>query len=87
MGLDVAVKIIADKVIITLINDRVAEWCESVNVPKSARLDRIKDFLEVWVELKVPIVMRVAKVVHIFCEVAKEENVGFANFASDFDLS
>jgi len=85
--LDIAVEVVRHKVVITLIDDTVAESRKAGSVAELATLDGIENPGEVSVELEVTIVVGVAKIFHVFCQVSKEEDVGFADLAGDFDLS
>jgi len=86
MGLDIAIEIIRDEVIIALVDDGVAEGGEPAGVAELAALDGVEDFDEVGVELDVAVGVGVTEVFDVFGEVAEEEDVGFADFAGDFDL-
>ena len=86
VGLDVAVEVIADEIIITLIDDRVAKGAESAGIAKTPAFDGVKDLSEIRVKFEGAIVMSMAEIFNVFGQVAEEEDVIFADFASDFDL-
>ena len=70
-----------------MIDDAVAERAEARSVPESPRADRVEDFREVRVQGEGGAVgVCVPEVFDVFGEVAEEEDVGFADFACDFDL-
>ena len=86
MSLDIRREIIADEIVISLIGDTVAEGGETICLAESIVADGFEDILEVRVEGAGGVVVRVAEVFNVFAESAKEEDVGVANFACDFDL-
>ena len=86
MGFDVAVEIIANKVIVAVIYDRADEGGELVCITESAGADGVEDLLEVRIDGVLAVVVGVAEVLDVFREVAEEENVRVANFAGNFDL-
>ena len=69
-----------------MIDDGVAEGGEAVGFAKGVAFDGVEDFSEVGVDGEGAVIVGVAEVFDVFGEVAEEEDVGFANFASDFDL-
>lgn len=70
-----------------MIDDAVAEGVEARGVAEGSRADGGEDAGEVWVEGEgVAVGVGVAEVFDVFGEVAEEEDVGFADFAGDFDL-
>lgn len=69
-----------------MVNDTIAESGKAASVAEFTTFDSIKDFGEVRVELEVAIVVGVAEILDVFCQIAKEEDVGFANLAGNFDL-
>ena len=86
MRLDVAVEVVGNQIVVTLIDDGVAQGAEAVCVTEFAALDGIEHFGEVGVEFEVAVGMRVAEVFDILGEVTEEEDVGLPNFASDLDV-
>ena len=50
LRLDIAAEIVADEVIIAVIDDAVAERVEARSVAECAGADRVEDFREVWVQ-------------------------------------
>ena len=86
VGLDVAVEVIRDEVVVAMVGDAVAEGGEAGCVAKHVGFDGVEDFGEVGVELEGSVVVGMAEVFHVFGQVAEEEDVGFADFACDFDL-
>ena len=86
LRLAIRCKVVADKVIVAVIDDGVAEGGEAVGFAEGVGFDCVEDFGEVGVEGEGAVVVGVAEVFDVFGEVAEEENVGFADFAGDFDL-
>ena len=87
LRLDIAVEVVADEVVIAVVDDAVAEGREAARVAEHAALDRVEDFGEIRVQLERPaVVVRVPQVFDVFGQVAEEEDVRFADFACDFDL-
>lgn len=70
-----------------MIDNRVAESGESVGIAKGVGFDGVKHFGKRRVEVEGAVVVGVAEVFDVFGEVAKEEDVGFADFTSDFNLT
>lgn len=68
----------------------VSHSCEHgtkvVSFAKCTILDLLEDFLEIRVDCMGTVVVCVSQILHIFCEVAKEENVVLSNLSGDFDL-
>ena len=86
MRLDVAVEVVAHKVVIAVLGDGVAQGREAVGVTKHAATNGFEHFGEVGIELKLAKSVGVAEVLDVFGEVAKEEDVGFADLARNLDL-
>ena len=86
MSFDVAVEIIRDEIVISLIDNAVAQGGKSTRVAESTTFDGVENFGEVAVELEVAVGVGVAEVFDVFSEVAEKEDVGFADFARDFNL-
>lgn len=70
-----------------MFDDGVAERREASGVAEHATFDGVEDFAEVRVELEVAVGVGVAQVFYVFGQVAEEEDVVFADFAGDFNLS
>ena len=86
MRLDVAVEVVRNEVVVTLIDDRVAKSAKAVCISEFTTLDGIKDFGEVGVNFEVTIGVGVAEIFDVLGEVTKEKDVGLADFASDLDV-
>lgn len=69
-----------------MIRNGVAESGEAARVAEEAAADRFEDFGEIGIELKVTETVGVSEVLNILSKVAKEEDVGFAYLAGDFNL-
>ena len=79
-------KVVADEIIIAMINDGVAKGSEAVGVAKGVGFDGVEDCGEVGVKVEGAVVVGVAEILDVFRKVAEEEDVGFSDFAGDFDL-
>ena len=79
-------EVIRHKIVIAVIANGRNHALEVVHAAKSAAVNSIKDLVETGVGLVVAVCVVVAEVVYIFGQVAKQEDVFFANFSSDFDL-
>ena len=86
MSFHVAVEVVGNEIVVTLVDDAIAESGEATCVAEFVSFDGVEDFGEVGIELEFAIVMRVTEVFDVFCEVAEEEDVRFADFTGDFDL-
>ena len=86
LRLAITAEIITHEVVIAMIDDGVAESGETVGIAKGVGFDGVKHFGKKRVEVEGAVVVGVAEVFNVFGEVAKKEDVGFADFASDFDL-
>lgn len=86
MRLDVAVEVIADEIVIAVIDYGVAEGGEAAGVAEHAAFDGVEDFLKVLVELEGTVGVGVTEVFDVFGEIAEEEDVIFADLARNFDL-
>jgi hypothetical protein len=84
--LDVRREVIRDEIIISVLDDTVEQCREGLRVTKGARRDGIEDGSELGLKLVVVVQMAVAKILNILREVTEEEDVLFANLASDFNL-
>ena len=69
-----------------MVDDGVAEGGEAAGVAKGVGFDGGEDLGEGGVEGEGAVVVGVAEVFDVFGQVAEEEDVGFADFAGDFDL-
>lgn len=79
-------EIIRDKVVITMVLDSSNQSSKGTGVTKGVGFDGLKDFGEVGVESVRAVGVSVTEVFDVFCEVAEEEDVVFADFAGDFNL-
>ena len=82
----VAVEVVRDEVVITMLFDGTDESRESTCVTESAFLDFLEHFGEIGVEGVRTVGVRVAEVFDVFSEITKEEDVVLADFAGDFNL-
>ncbi len=65
--LDITVEIVRHKVVITLVDDAIAESGELASVAKFATFDGIEHLCEVRIELEVAVVVSVAEIFYVFC--------------------
>ena len=86
MRLDVAVEIVRDKVVVTLIDNAVAQSGKPACVAEPAAFNRVENFSEVAVKLEVAVGVGMAEIFDVFGKVAEEEDVGLADFAGNFNL-
>lgn len=86
MRLQVAPEIIANKIVITVLNDRVHERGEGALVTECARVDGVKDALQIRIDVEFLVEVGVAEVLDVFGEIAEEEDVLVTDFAGNFDL-
>lgn len=86
MGLDIAVEVVRNEIIVTLVSDRIAESNKVRRFAETATFDGIEDFGEIMIELEFPIIVSVTKILDVFGEGAEEKNVGFTDFPGDLDL-
>ena len=86
MRFHIAVEVVRHEVVVTVIDDAVAQRGEAAGVAEHVGFDGLEDFGEVGVEGEFAVVVGVAEVFDVLGQIAEEEDVGFANFAGDFDL-
>ena len=86
MRLHITIEIIAHKVIIPVIGNRVTKSREATCVAKHVGFDGVEDAGEVWGEGEGAVVVGMAEVFDVFGEVAEEEDVVGGDFAGYFDL-
>ena len=86
MGLDVAVEIVGNEIVVALVDDGIAECCEAAGVAETPAFDGLEHLFQVRVEGEGAEVMSVAEVFDVFREVAEKENIRVADFAGDFNL-
>lgn len=87
MRVEVAAEVIRHKVVIAVILDGGNKTAKVLRLSKLAGLDGVKDLEELGVNgvgLAVSVCM--AKVLDILSKVSEQEDVVFANLASDLDL-
>lgn len=84
MGLDVAVKVVGNQVVIAMVDNAIDESAKLSGLAELATLDSVKHLDEVWIEFELGVVVCMPKVFNIFSKVSKEENVLFPNFACNF---
>jgi hypothetical protein len=87
LGVDVALEVVGDQVIVSVIRDAVDEGAELGRVAEHAFTDDFEDAREVWVELEVAVPVRVAQVFDVLGQVAEEEDVVFADFSCDLNVA
>ena len=86
MCLDVAVEVVADQIVVSMVHDRIAKSREMASVTKHTSFDGVEYLLKVFVQLKLAVSMSMAEVFHILSKIAKEKYVALSNLACDLDL-
>ena len=86
LRLHIAIEIIANKIIVAVVSDAIAQSRETVRIAEGVRFDGVEDFSKVRVEGEAAVCVGVAQVLDVFGEVAEEEDIGFTDFTSYFDL-
>lgn len=69
-----------------MIHNGVDQRRELSGITKGTIFDGLKDAFKHRVEMELRVEVRVPQVLNVFREIAKEEDVVFANFAGNFDL-
>lgn len=87
MCLHIAVEVVADEIVIAVLDDAVTQGREAAGVAKGVGLDGVKHLGEVWVELEGAVLVCVPEILNILGQITKKEDVGLADFSGDFDLS
>ena len=87
LRLDVACEVVANEVVVAVLDDAVDQRGERRCVAEGAALDRVEDGGKLWVEVVVAVNVRVPEVIDVLGQVAEEEDVVLANLASDFYLT
>ena len=86
MSGDVRVEVIRDEIVVAVLFDRRNQRRKRRGITKGARLDRVKDALQLRVQLEAAVEVSVAEILHVFRKVAEEEDVLLANLASNLNL-
>lgn len=86
MRLNVALEVIRNEVVITVVTDGGNQAGKVLGVTKGALFDLLKHLDKVRVEVVRAVGVRVAEVLNIFSKIAKEEDVVLSNLTSDFNL-
>lgn len=86
MSLAVAVEIVADQVVVTMILNSTDQGTESTLIAESTILDAVEDLDKLRVDAVVAIEMGMSEILNILREVTEEENILFANLTSDLDV-
>ena len=79
-------EIIGNEVVIPMVLNGPNESAESTGVAECALLDLLKDLREVWIKIVRAIVVSVAEILNILCQVAEQEDVVLTNLTRDFNL-
>ena len=69
-----------------MVNDAVEKSREAVCVAEHAVVDDVEDCGKLGIELVVGVEVGVAELFDVLCEVAEEEDILVADFASDLNL-
>ena len=75
VGLNVAIEIVTDKVIVTMVDNGVNESGKLVLVTECTRAYGIEDLLEVRVDGMLTVIVGVTEVFDVFSKVTKKEDV------------
>ena len=86
MSLNIAVEVIRNQVVVTVLAHSCNHGAEIVGAAKRALLNLLEDLVKVSVDAVGTIGVRVAQVINIFGKVAEEEDVVLSNLTSDFNL-
>ena len=86
MRLQVTLEVVGDEVVVAMFSNAADEGRECSYVAKLAALNYVEDLLQLRVDLILAIVVCVAKVFNILCQIAEEKDVLIARLARDFDL-
>ena len=86
LRLAVAAEIVAHEVVVAVLDNGITESGETAGVAKLIGFDGVKDFGEFGIQVEGAVAVGVTEVFHVFSQVAKEEDVGFANLAGNFNL-
>lgn len=84
--LDVAVEIVRHKIVVSVLANRGNHGAEIVRGAKGAFFNLLEHLVEIRVDSVGTVGVRVAEVFDIFRQIAEEEDVAFADFASNFNL-
>jgi len=71
VGLDVAVEVIGYKVVVAMVNDRIAKGCEATGIPKFTAFNGVEYFRKIFINLEVAVGVGVAEVFNVLSEVAE----------------
>lgn len=85
--LNVAVEVIGNQVVVTVVSDGGNQGAKVIGHAKGALLNLDKDLLQVRVDGVRTKVVVMAQVFHVLSKVSKQEDVAVADFAGDFNLS
>jgi hypothetical protein len=83
---EVRVEVVRDEVIVAVLDNGIDESREGSLVAKNTILDGFEDLGQVWIDFVLAIEVVVTKIFHIFCQVAKEEDVLITCLTGDLDL-
>ena len=86
LGLDVGIEVVADEVVVAMVEDAVDQRAELASVAKDVGLDGIEDLLERGVDGVAAVVVVVAQVLDALGQVAEEKDIRVADFAGNFNL-
>jgi len=87
VSLNVAVEVIRDEVVVSVVDNAVNEGRELACIAKHAVANCVEHGSEVGIELEFGVEVGVAEVFDVFCEIAEEEDVLFADFTGNLDLT
>ncbi len=86
LSLNIAVEVVRDEVVVTVIFDCTNKSSEARSITKGVGFNGVEDFEKIWVKSVRAVVMGVTQVFNVFCKVSEEKDVVFADLTSDFNL-
>src|SRR5687768_8782552 len=86
MGLNVAVEVIRDKIVIAVVFNSIDHGLEVVRASESTLLNLFEDLCQVRVNGVRAVCVGVTKVLNVFGQVAEQEDVVLADLAGDLNL-
>lgn len=87
LRIDVALEVVGDQVVVTVVNDAVHQSAELAGVAESAAAHRLEDTLELRIDLEAAVEVAVTKVFDVLGKVAEEEDIVLSDFAGDLVIA
>lgn len=86
LRLVVTVEVIADKIVVTVLENGADEGRETALITKRAFLNGFEDFAQIRIDLVLAVVVRMSEVFDVLGQITEEEDVALADLTSDFNL-